>query len=177
MCNLVEKGPKFTVLDVPQLKILFVSQPWLPTFLKTFSHLLKNSIWIVLYEICSIFSIWKIVLYEIHYYANPILHFCDWFMVIAIKFRHEVLHFLMCDIPWASENYHQRYLKSTDMDGWWTIACWQNRAIYASSFFFNVKVDALKPPLVYDRLSPVFQRPWFYSTTIWVNFCRTCICF
>ena len=128
---------------------------------QNFSHLLKNSIWIVLYEICSIFSIWKIVLYEIHYYANPILHFCDWFMVIAIKFRHEVLHFLMCVIPWASENYHQRYFKSIDMDGWWTIACWQNRAIYASSFFFNVKIDVLKPPLVYDRLSPVFQRPWF----------------
>ena len=65
--------------------------------------------------------------------------FCDWFIVITIKFRHEVLHFLICDIPWASKSHHQRYFKSTARDGWGTIVCWQNRAIYASSFF-NVKV-------------------------------------
>ena len=66
--------------------------------------------------------------------------FCDWFMVITIKFRHEVFHFLMCDIPWASKSHHQGYFKSTARDGRGPIACWRNRAIYSSSFFFNVKV-------------------------------------
>ena len=33
--NLIERSPKYTALAFPHPKILFVSQPWRPTFLKT----------------------------------------------------------------------------------------------------------------------------------------------
>ena len=40
--NLVEKGPKFTILAALQPEMFFARQPWWSTFLKTLSHLAKK---------------------------------------------------------------------------------------------------------------------------------------
>ena len=84
--------------------------------------------------------------------------FFNWFMVITLKFHNEILHFLMCDISLACKS--SLLVLQVHRQGWV-----RNNSILTKQSNLCILLlqyksrYALKPPLVYDRLSPVFQRP------------------